>query len=358
MIANVFELFGRIFSRERIRALGRQIRAAGIQASPEAFAGYLVLTVAASSVFLAAVLFFLPATQGYFIYTLGSLLSGLGIALSQVKLIVPFVIIIFSLAMVLLATYFIVSAFLILRIDARKGVVENVLPDFLTLVGANVRAGMTLDQALWYAARPEFGILSVEVKMVVKGVFSGEQFNTAIDRLAEGFDSRILGRTVSLIKQASATGGEVAKIFEITAADARETAMLRKEIAATLLMYEIFVLFAACAGAPFLFAVMSRLIGGIQSSFGYAPQGMSTLKGAFSFGAPSAPLITVADFQIFSIGVILLNVLISAFIIGIIRTGSRKEGIKYFPVMLIVAYVIYYLVLVSLDSFLSGIIMR
>lgn len=358
MMLNILESLGRLFSRDQIRALGRQIHAAGVFVSPEAFAGYLVATMITAILFLTAVLYFLPSSNLYFSKVVAGALAGIQPSVFLINLLVPFVIFAFSALVLSLAVYFTASAVLILRSEARKNAIEAVLPEFLTLVGANVRAGMTLDQAMWYAARPEFGLLSVEVRTVIKGVFSGEPFNSALDRLSERFDSRILQRTLSLMKQASATGGEVAKIFEMTSSDARETAMLKKDIAATLLMYEIFVLFAACIGAPFLFAVMSRLITSVQTSFAYAPSAIPQSVGMLAMQMPTTPTITPADFFYFSIAVIALNTLISAFIVGIIRTGSRKEGLKYFPVMLIVAYLLYWIVALSLESFLGELIMN
>lgn len=56
--------------------------------------------------------------------------------------------------------------FFMLVADSRANQIETVLPDALQLISANVRAGMTIDRAIWLSARPEFGVLEEEIKMV------------------------------------------------------------------------------------------------------------------------------------------------------------------------------------------------
>lgn len=351
MVLINFETLGRIFSREQMRSFGRRIHAAGILVSPELFAGYLVATCVVASLFLALVLMFLPASNNYFTNLINSALLSLKLPSVALKLIAIITMLLLSFVAVLFTLYIFLSAILILRTDARKNAVEVILPDFLTLISANVRAGMTLDQAIWYSAKPEFGILSIEVRNVIKGAFSGESLNSALDKLNERFDSRVLDRTISLIKQASYTGGEVAKILEMTASDARETAMLKKDIAASLLIYEIFVIFSAALGAPFLFAVVNKLLATLEKSFEFLLPSAGVQS--VSFIKPSTPLITAVDFFYFSLATIFITTLISSFMVGVVQTGSKNQGLKYFPFMLIGAYAVYFIVSSLLESFFS-----
>ncbi len=354
MAVKFFEALGRLLSRERMHSFEKRTRAAGILVPPELFAGYIVATALTAALFLAAVLSLLPTSQKYFLSLTTGALSALGIQPLEpfaLKAITITLVLALSLAAVIFASYIVLSAMLILLSEARKNAVEAVLPDFLTLIGANARAGMTIDQAMWYAAKPEFGLLSMEVKSVIKGAFSGESLSSALDRLNERFDSRVLERTISLMKQASVTGGEVAKILEMTSSDARETAMLRKDIAASLLIYEIFVIFSAALGAPFLLAVVNKLLGVLEKSFAFLPQTVSQVS---TFVKSSAPLITSSDFFYFSIATIFITSLISSFIIGIVRTGSKNQGIKYFPFMLLAAYLVFFTVSSFLELFFTG----
>src|SRR3989338_6809383 len=62
------------------------------------------------------------------------------------------------------------SFYLLLDIKTykRRQEIEDVLPDFLQLTASNIRAGMIIDKAMWYAVRPRFGILAREIEMAAK----------------------------------------------------------------------------------------------------------------------------------------------------------------------------------------------
>jgi len=129
---------------------------------------------------------------------------------------------------------------------------------------------------------------------------------------------------------------------------------MKKEIAASLVLYEIFVLFAAVVGTPFLFAVASKLIEVFEnlvpetSGFGGTP------FSSFS-GLGGGPAISSADFFWFSIPTMFVTALISSFIVSVIRTGSRGQGMKYFPFVLILSYVVYFIVINMVDAFFGAI---
>jgi pilus assembly protein TadC len=342
-----FESLGRVFSREQMRDFSLRVKSAGLAAEPESFAGFLVAITLVSIMFLALVLIVLPAGRAPFATAIGALnLPG-----AVAGLLTFISILVVSAIVVLFIAYTVVNAYLILTSEARKNAVEAILPDFLTLISANVRAGMTLDQAIWYSAKPEFGILSIEVRDTIKGAFSGESLSTALDKLNERFDSRVLNRTFALLKQASYTGGEVAKVLEMTADDARETAMLKKDISASMLIYEIFVLFSGTIGAPFLFGVVNMLLSTLEKSMQYLPQ---TTSDMYSFIRPSTPTVTSGDFYIFSIATIFITIAVSSLIVGVVQTGSRNQGFKYFPFMLVAAYIVFFLVISFLQSFFAS----
>jgi len=249
---------------------------------------------------------------------------------------------------VMITNYVVLS----LRKDARRKAVESVLPDFLLLSSANVRAGMTIDQALWYAAKPEFGLLSEEVTVIAKRSFAGEPIDKSLDLLSARFDSIVLRRAVALIKQALASGGEIANILEKTGEDARKMQILRKDIAASLLMYVIFIAFAAAFATPFLFSVAYQLLMRLETVFAQVPEvNIQQMTEQFTSigGAPrtflnikiSALPITSEAFLIFSVAMLFMTVMFSSLIIGVIQKGSKKEGVKYLPILIVAAILVY-----------------
>jgi len=338
-----FEFFGRLFSRKQIREINNHLGAAGVDLPAEAFAGYFLLNVVVLTLILAVAVFFIPSLNDQIVSFVKFFAPLDNIAIN----VIVFLAIVF---VVYFALYSIVSALLVVKAEARRKAIESALPDFLMLVAANIKAGMTLDQAMWYAAKPEFGLLSTEVKSIIKRAFSGESLYNALDELSMRFDSKIFQRTVSLIKQASSTGGEIAEVLERTSQDARDSYIIKKEISSSLIIYEIFVLFAAVVGTPFLFAVSTKLISVLERAATYMPEAKSSVS-QFSFLQSFAPVVTAQQFFWFSVATLIVTSVFSSFIIGIIRAGSKTEGLKYIPFVLGLSYVVLILVSSLLDQF-------
>ncbi len=346
-MSNLFENVGRfLFSRENVRSLEKRLRSAGISMPADSFAGYLGLNVFALFIIIFALLLFAQPVQ--------DLISSYSQSTGLPSFIFQIFLLLFSFILSYGTITSILSAYLLMKAEDRKNKVEDVLADYLTLVASNMKAGMTLDQSMWYSAKPEFGILSQEVKKVLKGSFSGETLEATLDRLADSFDSHVFKRTITLLKQSAASGGELTKVLENTADDVRNTQIMRKEVSASLILYEIFVLFAATVGTPFLFAVASRLISVFEN---IAPQqNYSVATGPFSalggLGL-TKPILSSEDFFWFTIPAIFITALISSFMVSVIRTGNKSQGMKYFPFVLVLSYIIYFVVIEVVDSFFS-----
>jgi len=348
----IFEIVGRLFfTRERIKRLGQELSSAGIDLPADSFAGYAALNVIVVTIVLTLALVLYPPASGF--------IGGLLKTFTGYPQLLPLVALVLSLIAVYASTLMLISTYLLMKAEDRRNKLESVLPDFLTLVASNIKAGMTLDQAMWYSAKPEFGLLSQDVKAVIKGSFSGQSLESALDKLGSRFDSRVFKRTILLLKQATSTGGELTKVLERTSDDARNTLTVRKEIAASLVIYEIFVLIAAVVGTPFLFAVAGKLIGVFEK---ITPQFGGSLGGGISPLIPFASVkvgamaVTSQDFFWFSIPTIFVTTLISSFIVSVIRTGNRNQGMKYFPFVLAAAYLCYWIVNVVIEAFFATLV--
>ena len=353
MAMGIYEMVGRIFSRSQTRQLGHLLESAGMDFVPEAFAGFIIILCALTSV-LAYLLFVGVAPLRSVLFKL-ALMAANGPTVASPDFLTGFAAI-FSVALasgvICLGAY--VS--LLLMADERRRRVEDVLPEFLSLSAANVRAGMTIDQAMWYAAKPEFGILSDEVATVAKKAFGGVPFNTAIDNLSERFNSKAVRRTVALIKQGIASGGKLADILERTAEDTRQMASLRKEISTSLIMYVIFIVFAGAIGTPFLFAISGKLVSIIEGVFTSTNfSDISTSGYSSSLIMPTKPLITSSEFFIFTVLCCIMTAIFSSLIIGVISKGSKKDGIAYLPVLLIGSLVVFFVMGFLLDTLLANI---
>jgi len=314
MVDKEVELIGRLLPRQYVRQLGMQAHAAGFDFDDEYVSGLAIL--GSVTVFLLSLII------------LG--IAGLGILY---VLIGAAAIVLIALA----AAY----QYLIARIDDRRREVDSALPDFLQLTAANVRAGMQLDKALWYAAKPEFGILAKEVELASKRVFSGETIEEALDQLTMRFRSRYLHRTVELIKEGTASGGEMAQILEQTAIDLRNMQLMQKEIGASMIMYSIFIGFAAAIGAPFLYVVSFKLISLFEQL--WSQKTYTGITSPIVQFKPAAPGITSAEFVLFSLSLVVVTSTFASIIIAVIQTGRKSSFVRYILPFLAASLAVFYI---------------
>ncbi|VVB73628.1 Uncharacterised protein [uncultured archaeon] len=127
------ETAGRLIPREQVRKIGSLVAASGMDMNEEFSSGVLVVFVAAAL-----------------------LLSLVALAVLQL----PLILVIAGALFLTIVAVGILYQYVVLKIEDRRAQVDRILPDYLQLAAANVRAGMQLDRAMWYAGKPEFGILS------------------------------------------------------------------------------------------------------------------------------------------------------------------------------------------------------
>ncbi|NQU98410.1 type II secretion system F family protein [Candidatus Woesearchaeota archaeon] len=255
---------------------------------------------------------------------------------------------------VLAFLWIVIYAFLDLRIYRRTMEVEDVLPDFLQLTSANISAGMPIDQALWFAVRPRFGVLAKEIEEVAKSTIAGEDLEEALTNFSRKYDSIILKRSVSLIIEGMRAGGELADLLSKVSIDIQETKLMKKDIAASIMTYVIFISFASVAAAPFLFALSTQLLAIVQGIMGSIDLG-GVSTGAFKLSV-SGDSIDIKDFKIFSVLALSVSAIFSAAIVSTIQNGNVKEGLKYIPIFLVIALTLYFIANLIVGNLMSGFI--
>jgi pilus assembly protein TadC len=235
---------------------------------------------------------------------------------------------------------------IILIADARAAEIEKVLPDALQLMSANVKAGMTVDRAIWLAARPEFGVLEEELKRAGTKTIGGKPIKVALLEMAARVKSDLLEKTFRLVIEGIESGGELAHLLEETANNVRTTQSLRKEIKSSVTTYSIFIFFAAVLGAPALYAIslffveiMSKLwspkaLGGVTAT--------SSTMGGGMLSKAGAPTISVDQLFWFATLSITITTLFGSLIIGLIQTGKEKNGIKFIPALTCGALLVFF----------------
>ncbi len=228
------------------------------------------------------------------------------------------------------------------KIYMRTQKMEDVLEDFLHLVSENLKGGLTLEEALWDAVRPEFGVLSNEIKLTAKKVMTGEDVPDALTDFMMKYNSPMLTRSFNLIVQSISGGGKLSDIIDKVIRNIIETKRLKKEMGATNLTYVIFISFVVVVVTPALFTLSNQFLR-ILGLFSVASTGTMVASSNFplSFGAVSIDPSLFKKFSIYAIGTISV---FASMIISIIRRGSIRAGIRLIPIYLIASFVMYALI--------------
>lgn len=241
--------------------------------------------------------------------------------------------------------------FLDYRIYQRTRELEEVLPDFLQLASANIAAGMPIDRALWYSIRPNFGVLAKEMEEVAKATMAGEDLERSLTRFTDKYESTTLKRSINILIEGLRAGGEMADLLNKIALNIDEMKIMKKEMAANVTTYAIFITFASIFIAPFLFALATELLSIIIRITSTLDLSSSS---TFSFSAADPRVID--NFKMFSVLMLIVSTMFSASIVSVIKRGNVMEGIKTIPVFALVAVTVYYVGLKILGALFSGIL--
>ncbi|MBU5688077.1 MAG: type II secretion system F family protein [Candidatus Aenigmarchaeota archaeon] len=231
---------------------------------------------------------------------------------------------------------------LILVADSRANFADEILPDVLSLFSSNIRSGLTPDKALMLTARPEFGPLEEEIKRAAKKTLSGESIEDAIKVIPERINSKTLERTVKLLSEGMAKGGSLQNLLDGLANDIRESRLIKKEISAQVMVYAIFIFFAVGIGAPVLLATSNHLI-----------ETMSIISSNINLDKVSMPAqipIKIQNIEIdnsfllrYSLSSLAITSIFGGLLIGLIKDGTERAGIKYIPILLVLSIGIFFL---------------
>lgn len=243
-----------------------------------------------------------------------------------------------------------------LLLDARKISIEKVFPEFLHLTAANVRAGMPIDQALWAAVNPKFGILSSEIEVVAKKTMTGEDLTSALKEFSSKYDSKIIKSTISLINEGINAGSEIGDLLENVALSMEDIQTRKDSMAANVTSNVIFITFSVMAAAPLLFAVSIQLlefVHSMSSSLGNIGGANSPVNLNFSM---TSDAVSDSDFLYFCYLSIILSSIMANIIIATIKTGRPADALKKIPLTMIVSLALFTLAKWGLGKVFLGLV--
>ncbi len=333
MNTNIYSTIGRLIPKKIVNLFKKEMEYLDINVPEGSFVGFLFLFGLALSIGFAANLFLffeINFFAGFF----------------------------FFYALFIVGTYL----WLNLAAESKGKFVEKILPDALQLVASNVKAGITTERALLVSAREEFGPLEVELRRAAAKIVGGITVQEALYGIPKKIKSRLLESTIWLIAEGIERGGEIGDLLIELADDIREQDSIKQEISANISMYVLLIFFASAFGAPVLFGVSTFIVQILttQAESISAPASSSTFQSSnpivqgFSQGGPSITFEFVLFFAMVSL---FLTSLFASATIGVINGGKEKAGAKYLPIILLIAFSLFFIVRAMLESFFGKLLL-
>ena len=245
---------------------------------------------------------------------------------------------------------------LYLDAESRANKVEEVLPDFLSLVSSNIRSGLTPDKALVVSARDEFGPLTVAINKAAKKSITGMPLDEVMMGMTEQIHSNLLEKTMTQIVEGIHSGGDLPELLEKTALDIRKFRSVKKEVNSIILNYELFIIAAITFGAPMLYGVSTFLVDImiiIKGKIGGGAEAVSQLSGSVGIFKGKL-LLTAAGVQLFSMLAIIITIFFGCMAVGIMSSGKRLDGLKYFPILALIGLGLLFAIRFGLSTILGG----
>ena len=343
------EEFGKAFVPQRlIPELRRYLLKAGVQEVPYKFFGalfYVCLAITLTAYFL----YLYPILTSW-ISTVVLFAEHPNVALLALSFFGVFGVLFGLSGLVIMLIYF----YLDIRIFQRTQELEDQLPDYLQIVASNLKGGLTFENALWAAIKPQFRILANEMAEVAKKVMTGYPIKRALFEFSQKYDSPMLRRSVDLIVSEVESGGNIADLLERVVEQLKQTKELKEEMSASAIAYVIFISVIIVLISPLLFALSYNLLlvvlGFIQSLAATTSQ-TSALPIDFTAGN-----VDPNDFRQFSLITIIVISLFASLIVSIVEKGNIKGGLKYIPPYIIGSLFFYWLFLTILGAVFSNLL--
>lgn len=251
------------------------------------------------------------------------------------------------------AIHILVYSYLLLGANSRAAQVEDVLPDFLSLMASNIRSGLTPDKALIVSVRDEFGPLALAINKAGRNSMTSMPMEEVLVGMGEQIRSNVLEKTIRMIVDGLHSGGDMADLLEKTALDIRKFRSVRSETNSIILNYVLFIVAAITFGAPMLYGVSTFLVDVmlmIKGKVGSGTQGIAGQIGIFK----GQLLLTSEGLVLFASLAIVATVFFGCMAIGSMSSGRRMDGLKYFPFLALIGLAILFSIRFVLSVVLGG----
>jgi flagellar protein FlaJ len=209
--------------------------------------------------------------------------------------------------------------------------IDLVFPDFVRDLAASRRAGMTFTNAILFTSKGSYGLLTEEIKKIAQQISWGNSVEDALLSFAQRINTKSVLRTISLIIEASKSGGNVADVLDVAAEDAREIKLLEAERKVNMASYVIVIYVAM-----FVFMAIIAMLAGV---FIPTITGAGSIELSNTIGG-GGTMDGTAILQVFYFATIVQSIG-CGIVAGIFEDGHFESSIKHIFILVFVSWIVF-----------------
>jgi len=214
--------------------------------------------------------------------------------------------------------------------------IDAIFPDFVRDLAESRRAGMTFTKAILFASKGEYGILTPEIKKISQQVSWGGSVTEALQAFSQRVNTKSIRRTITLIIEASNSGGNVADVLDVAAKDAREIKMLEAERRTNMASYVVVIYVGMFV---FLAIVLILCTSFIPAMIGV--EGSQSVQGLMGGGNSASQQEISSVFYL----ACLVQAFGSALVAGVFEDGRYTSSVKHIFIMVFATWLMFKLLL-------------
>jgi len=212
--------------------------------------------------------------------------------------------------------------------------IEESLPDALKQLADTLKAGGTYEFGLREISTSEYGPLSVEMENVLRKMEEGENLEDSLNSFAENVDSVLVKRTIAIVNDAIKAGAGLAEVLDEIADDVRAMHRIAKERIGGTMLQVMFIIAAGSVVTPVIMGMVSTVVQlFIEIAAGAAGDKMAIVQ------AIATKNFIVMLMQLY----LMIEVVASGVMVSLTREGKMGKSLIYIPVLLLIAFIFYYI---------------
>jgi len=229
--------------------------------------------------------------------------------------------------------------------------IEKDLPEFIDNLVSNIKGGIPLEKAFLKSVRPEQEALMKEVALINEKILMGKNVQEAMKEFRARFQSPVINRTFFLMGEGIKGGGNLAAPLERISQNLKRISSLEEEIKGNAGGFSMIISAITILVSPLLFALSLTLLNFIGQLFSLLSEANTQLT-----MVTEVPVEFNQYLIVFSYSMIVMITFFSSLITSQLKNEKIYTAIKYLPIYITIAIVLFQTFSTILLSFFSDII--